>query len=85
MEVIDPRALYGSNYDEPRNVTRRALDRALRDMHVLRDEFADTALGSLLIADGTLPDYFPLRAAEAYQLADEMLKAKFDSMTWSTK
>ncbi len=42
----------------------------------LRDYFAAKALVALLMADGTQPPAFVLRAKEAYLLADAMLEAR---------
>jgi hypothetical protein len=40
----------------------------------LRDHFAARAMQSLLIADGTT--HFDIRAKEAYDVADAMLRAR---------
>lgn len=45
----------------------------MTDQKTLRDEFAMAALQSLLEHDGTNPEYFYLRAKEAYDMADAMM------------
>lgn len=41
-----------------------------------RDYFAAKAMQSLLLADGTVVSDFPVRAKQAYQIADAMMKAR---------